>query len=261
MPVPVAAQLAHVASVPQEEAKANAETYYTNWLKDNKPEWKIKAEVIAGEEQFHGMNDDARWNFQKDFLIMPSHDKSENYTLNLMSKEIESKCLGFSPQGTRLVFGDDHGILHLAVLRSGMWHKYFQRSVDVGNELTSLDFSSDGTRIATGGAGKKVHVLDSSSFEILYSIPSPEEGKVFACRFSVGSAQLAIGCSRPARVRIVSTPLPGQGNEVKVLMDEKRNDGVRYVAFSPCGSYLAAVSYDGMAGILRSSTGSYLFGH
>ena len=134
----------------------------------------------------------------------------------------------------------------------GLWDiEHDKRIADLGNSpAISAAFSSDGTRVATGGPGGVAAIWDAANGTRRTSLGG-HRGLVNAVAFSPDGTRIVTG-GDDGTVRVWDT---GTGAELAVLnVRVERPSGIGFTAFSPDGAKVATVSLDGTARIWDVST-------
>lgn len=126
-----------------------------------------------------------------------------------------------------------------------------------GRPVNDVDFSSDGTRLASAGADNALRQWDSRSGTAIGGPLQGHEEQVLTVSYSPDDTVLASG-SADATARLWN---PADGSEVKKL--DEHGDGVFSVAFSPDGGRLATGGGDRLVYLYDARTGvptPHLFG-
>jgi WD40 repeat protein len=181
-------------------------------------------------------------------------DVINHVELQPLGNEVDPSSFGavssiaFSPDGNTLAvgyakpnFGAIPSIIHLIVLWnpiSGQVLYVLEYSGDqtIPN-ISSLDFSPDGSKLASGYFEAKITLWDITSKHELYTISDGWEGEISDLDYSLGGDVLAI-CSDFGQFRLVDA---ANGTEL-VNLDDLVVDAL---AFSPDGKVLISVSMDG----------------
>jgi WD40 repeat protein/serine/threonine protein kinase len=166
------------------------------------------------------------WDWTKNQLLhtLPGHEK-------------HGISVAYSRDG-RLASGSFGGIVKLWDAEAGGEPlSTFPKSSEVRQPIGALAFSQDGKRLATASYGRRVEVWDTTTGELLHTLP--HSGLVFCIAFSPDGRRLAsAGEDKIVRIWDATT-----GREVLDLRGHSGACG--YVAFSPDGRRLASASLDG----------------
>lgn len=85
-------------------------------------------------------------------------------------------CLVYSPDGRRLAYGTENGVLHVSAAADGKAIWEMKRGQADHNPLTELLFSPDGRLLAASGFwGKSVRLLDAATGKVLHTLPNTTE--------------------------------------------------------------------------------------
>ena len=178
----------------------------------------------------------------------------------LMQHSVRINDIAFSPDGTVLATCAEDGMLRLADVESrkekvsidvkngqvsSLLKTAFDTALtmlaeqtdDVGRNVACLDFSPDGTMIATGGDDHNLKIWDLQTNRVLHTFPCADE--LYAVEFSPDGTIVAAAGKRQD---VIVWSL-----ESKRFITTMEDDGsiVRELSFSPDGRLLAAASHQG----------------
>ncbi|KAF5344804.1 hypothetical protein D9758_014415 [Tetrapyrgos nigripes] len=159
-------------------------------------------------------------------------------------------CMDFSSDGKMLAFGLNGGIIGIMNLLTG---KYIQELQGHTHSISSVAFSPDGTKVASGSEDSTLRLWDVATGSHITEPLQGHTDSVESVAFSPDGTKLASG-SQDSTLRLwdvatgtqITEPL--QGNSY----------GVNSVAFSPDGTKLASGSYDKTLRLWDVATGSQI---
>jgi WD40 repeat protein/serine/threonine protein kinase len=144
------------------------------------------------------------------------------------------ECLAFSPDGNRLAWNRERGVVALYDLARRQGVQTLRGPSDL---LTGLAFSPDGRRLASAGLGRVVRVWDLAAGTEVLSLRG-HTGMLTGVAFSPDGTRLA-SAGHDDTVRIWDA---AGGQELLTLHGHERE--VQGVAFSPDGRFLASCGRD-----------------
>jgi WD40 repeat protein len=160
------------------------------------------------------------------------------------------RCAAFSPDDSWLVLGltdtnNPNGNLIWWDAVSGEQRDSVLAHVE---GVTSLTFSPDGLRLATGGADQAVRLWDATTHQLQKELPVP--GQVLSLAFSPDGATLAVSLFVDDKGKIELWDLETSTVQATFLEDDRT---VHAVTFSPDGQSLAAAGTEGVVEVWRLS--------
>ena len=144
-------------------------------------------------------------------------------------------CVAFSPDGKRIVSGGNEAPIKVWDANNGTEVMKLNGHSD---GVFSVSFSPDGKFIASGGADKKVKVWDAATGSELMTLQS-HDNAVLAVSFSPDGRRLVSASRLDCTIKVWDMT---SGAELLTLPGED----VYRVAFSPDGSTLAALYWEGL---------------
>jgi WD40 repeat protein/serine/threonine protein kinase len=157
--------------------------------------------------------------------------------ITTLSGQNDFDCVAFSPDGKRIISGDDAGDIRYWDAGTGKQVMTVPAHGKAG--ISNLVFSPNGKRVVSvGGWDRTLKVWDTQTGTLCMTIPA-HTAKSYSASFSPDGKRIASGCSDNT-IKIWDAET---GEELRTLRGHEQ--AVHGVAFSPDGGHLASGSEDG----------------